>query len=117
MTQIIVNFNLLKFYVAKQLLVDKSRSLLADDIMSRSILTLTIPPPGIPGVNKIFAHKCPGAGKKLTVKCPGAGKKLTVKCPGVGNFAFNLSIEIKKLYSAMLLIVLYSVFWRNTKDF
>ena len=63
-------------------------------LMSCSILTLTIPPPGIPGVNKIFAHKCPGAGKKLTVKCPGAGKKLTVKCPGVGNFAFNRSIEI-----------------------
>ena len=62
-------------------------------IMSRSILTLTIPP-GIPGVNKIFVHKCPGAGKKLTVKCPGAGKKLTVKCPGADNFAFNLAIEI-----------------------
>ena len=65
--------------------------------MSRSILTLTIPPPGIPGVNKIFVHKCPGAGKKLTVKCPGAGKKLTVKCPGADNFAFNLAIEILKL--------------------
>ena len=64
--------------------------------MSRSILTLTTPP-GIPGVNKIFVHKCPGAGKKLTVKCPGAGKKLTVKCPGADNFAFNLAIEILKL--------------------
>ena len=52
------------------------------------------PPPGIPGVNKIFVHKCPGAGKKLTVKCPGAGEKLTVKCPGADNLAFNLAIEI-----------------------
>ena len=57
-----------------------------DALMSRSILTLTIPP-GIPGVNKIFVHKCPGAGKKLTVKCPGAWKKL---CPGVGNFASDV---------------------------
>ena len=55
------------------------------------------PPPGHPGGQQNFVHKCPGAGKKLTVKCPGAGKKLTVKCPGADNFAFNLTIEILKL--------------------
>ena len=64
--------------------------------MSCSILTLTFPP-GIPGINKIFVHKCPGARPgKFSDDCPGAGKKLTAKCPGAGNFAFNLAIEISK---------------------
>ena len=63
-------------------------------VMSHSIPTLTITPPGIPGVNKIFVNKCPGAGKISSDECPGAGKKLTVKCPGAGKFAFRLAIEI-----------------------
>ena len=38
--------------------------------MSRSILTLTIPP-GIAGVNKIIVYKCPGAGKIFSMQMPG----------------------------------------------
>ena len=43
-------------------------------LMSRSIRTLTIPPPGIPGVNEIFVCKCPGAGKNFLANARGPGK-------------------------------------------
>ena len=57
--------------------------------MSHSIPTLTIPPPGIPGVNKVFVHKCPEAGKIFPDECPGGREKVTGQLLGGREFCFQ----------------------------